>query len=115
MKEVKRGEIYYANFGKGSGSEQFGRRPVIIVQNDKGNFHSQTTIVVMVTSQNKTNLPTHVNLHNKALPLKSIALAEHIRTIDKSRLEEYIGRLNDYDMQKIDEALRISVTLPIFE
>ena len=91
MKEIKRGEIYSADFGAGFGSEQGGIRPILILQNNTGNKHSPTTIVAAITSRKtKTTLPTHVTVTANGLKTESTVLLEQIRTIDKARLGEYI-------------------------
>ena len=110
MREIKRGDIYKADLSPVVGSEQGGIRPVVIVQNDMGNRYSPTIIVVPITTRlNKKNLPTHTKLNNSNLLKESIALMEQIRTIDKSRLIEFIGVLNESEMNRITEALRISI------
>lgn len=110
MREIKRGDIYKADLSPVVGSEQGGIRPVVIVQNDMGNRYSPTIIVVPITTRlNKKNLPTHTKLNNSNLLKESIALMEQIRTIDKSRLIEFIGILNESEMNRITEALRISI------
>ena len=109
MRIINRGEIYYTNLDLVTGSEQGGYRPVVVLQNNVGNFYSPTTIVAAITSRLKTNMPTHVHIENKCLPCNSVILLEHIRTVDKSRLEEYQGKL------KLDKALAISLDLKIRE
>ena len=110
MREIKRGDIYKADLSPVVGSEQGGIRPVVIVQNDMGNRYSPTIIVVPITTRlNKKNLPTHTKINNSSLLKESIALMEQIRTIDKSRLIEFIGVLNENEMNRITEALRISI------
>ena len=110
MREIKRGDIYKADLSPVVGSEQGGIRPVVIVQNDMGNRYSPTIIVVPITTRlNKENLPTHTKINNSSLLKESIALMEQIRTIDKSRLIEFIGVLNESEMNRITEALRISI------
>ena len=111
MKSVKRGELYYAQLPINVGSEQSGKRPVVIIQNDKGNEHSPTTIVALITSQKKKYLPTHVAVCNRALPYNSTIMAEHVRTIDKSRLGKIIGRISNEEMNCLDEALKVSMHL----
>jgi mRNA interferase MazF len=107
---VKKGEIYYADLNPIVGCEQGGCRPVIIVQNDVGNLHSPTTIIVPVTCRTrKKKLPTHINVKGAGLPKKSIALLEQLRTIDKSRLQEKIGEITLKSMNKIDKGLLISL------
>lgn len=111
MKIVSRGEIYYTNLDPVSGSEQGGIRPVVIIQNDTGNFFSPTTIVAAVTSKLKSNMPTHVYIRNSCLPHSSVILLEHIRTMDKSRLENCVGSLTDEEISLMDKALAVSVGL----
>ena len=111
---VKRGDIYYADLSPVVGSEQGGIRPVLIVQNDIGNKFSPTVIAAAITSQkDKTKLPTHIAVSSEkcGLAKDSIVLLEQIRTIDKQRLKEHMGRLDDGAMNKIDEALSISFGL----
>lgn len=91
------------------GSEQGGYRPVLVIQNNRGNKYSPTVIVAAITSRLKTKLPTHVLLRNiKGLDKNSVVLLEQVRTIDKKRLDNYIGTLTKEQMQKIDKALRTS-------
>lgn len=112
MREIKRGDIYKADLSPVVGSEQGGIRPVVIVQNDMGNRYSPTIIVVPITTRlNKKNLPTHTKINNSSLLKESIALMEQIRTIDKSRLIEFMGVLNESEMNRITEALRISIDI----
>ncbi|HIS00898.1 MAG TPA: type II toxin-antitoxin system PemK/MazF family toxin [Candidatus Excrementavichristensenella intestinipullorum] len=111
---IVRGEIYSANLDPVVGSEQGGSRPVVVVQNDVGNRFSPTVIVLAVTSQlRKARLPTHVQVNAGAqgLARDSVVLAEQIRTIDKRRLKERIGRLPQEEMERIDQALRVSMGL----
>lgn len=112
--QIKRGDIFYADLSPVVGSEQGGVRPVIIVQNDIGNKYSPTVIAIAITSKiNKAKLPTHIeiNAENFGLPKDSVVLAEQIRTIDKKRLKEHIGHLDDYYMTKVNEALSVSFGL----
>lgn len=110
MREIKRGDMYYANLNPIIGSEQGGIRPVLILQNDKGNRHSPTTIVAALTSrQTKSELPTHVTLTAVSLERKSVIMLEQIRTIDKSRLLDYIGSLSEENMKLVNEALAVSL------
>ncbi len=114
---VKRGDLYYADLSPVIGSEQGGVRPVLIIQNDVGNKYSPTIIISAITSQiNKAKLPTHIEItaQDYGLPKDSVVLLEQIRTIDKRRLREKIGRFDDELMRKIDDALRISVGLGNF-
>ena len=108
---VKRGDIFYADLSPVIGSEQGGTRPVLVVQNDVGNKFSPTVIIAAITSQiNKAKLPTHIeiNAHEVGLLKDSVILLEQIRTIDKKRLREKIGRLDDEQLASVDEALGIS-------
>ena len=109
---VKRGDIYYADLSPVVGSEQGGVRPVLIVQNDVGNKYSPTVIATAITSQlNKAKLPTHIPLGSAeyfGLAKDSIVLAEQVRTIDKKRLKEKIGHLDDDLMRRVNEALGVS-------
>ena len=111
---VRRGDIYYADLSPVVGSEQGGVRPVLIVQNDVGNRFSPTVMAAAITSQkDKARLPTHIQ-HNAAgsgLAKDSIVLLEQIRTIDKRRLKEHMGRLDDQSMRRINQALEISFGL----
>ena len=111
---IKRGDIFYADLSPVIGSEQGGIRPVLIVQNDIGNKYSPTVIASAITSQiNKAKLPTHIELSAKeyGLPKDSVVLLEQIRTIDKKRLREKIGHVDDELMEKVNEALSISFGL----
>ena len=111
---VRRGDIYYADLSPVVGSEQGGVRPVLIVQNDMGNRYSPTVIAAAITSQkSKANLPTHILLQRQSTGLSrdSIVLLEQVRTIDKHRLKEKMGRIEGDDMQRIDQALSISFGL----
>lgn len=111
---VKRGDVLYADLSPVVGSEQGGVRPVVIIQNNMGNKYSPTVIVAAITSQtNKTNLPTHVNIQdeNINLPKNSVVLLEQVRTIDKRRLRDKVGMLDDKTMRKIDKALILSLAL----
>lgn len=111
---VKRGDIFYADLSPVVGSEQGGVRPVLIVQNDVGNRYSPTVICSAITSQiNKAKLPTHIEIEcsKYSLVKDSVVLLEQIRTIDKKRLREKIGHLDDELMQKVDKALLTSLGL----
>ena len=112
--EIKRGDIFYADLSPVVGSEQGGVRPVLIVQNNVGNKYSPTVIAAAITSQEmKTKLPTHINLASGGCGLakNSVVLLEQVRTIDKKRLKEKKGCANKSAMDKINEALTISVGL----
>ncbi len=111
---VKRGDIYYADLSPVVGSEQGGVRPVLIIQNDVGNKYSPTVIAAAITSQiNKAKMPTHIELLAKDYGLNkdSVILLEQIRTIDKRRLREKIGRLDEALMLRVNDALSISFGL----
>ena len=111
---VKRGEIYYADLSPVVGSEQGGVRPVLIVQNDVGNKYSPTVIAAAITSQReKAKLPTHIeiNAQNCGLAKNSVVLLEQIRTIDKRRLKEKMGMLDNGSMYRVNSALSISFGL----
>ena len=111
---IKRGDIFYADLSPVVGSEQGGVRPVLIVQNDIGNKYSPTVIAAAITSQiNKAKLPTHIEISAQEYGLlkDSVILLEQIRTIDKKRLREKIGHLDDELMEKVNEALNVSFGL----
>ena len=111
---VKRGDIYYADLSPVVGSEQGGIRPVLVIQNDMGNKYSPTVIAAAITSQiNKAKMPTHIELAAKDYGLNkdSVILLEQIRTIDKRRLREKIGRIDDGLMASVNNALSISFGL----
>lgn len=112
---IKRGDMFYADLSPVVGSEQGGIRPVLIIQNDLGNKYSPTVIAAAITSQmNKTKLPTHIEINSENCGLKndSVVLAEQIRTIDKSRLKEKIGHIEDENIiNKINNALGVSFGL----
>lgn len=112
-RRIKRGDIYYADLGMRIGSEQNGTRPVLIIQNDTGNFHSPTVIVAVLTSKiNKNQLPTHVLIDAKfGLTEPSLILFEQLLTIDRRRLRGYVGTVDDYVMAQSEKALRISLGL----
>lgn len=110
--EVNRGDIYYADLSPVVGSEQGGVRPVLVVQNDVGNKYSPTVIIAAITSQlSKAKLPTHIELNKDKYNLAkdSVVLLEQIRTLDKRRLKEKIGVLDNITMQKVDVAIMISL------
>ena len=110
--EMRRGEIYHADLNPVFGSEQGGYRPVLIIQNNRGNQHSPTVIVAAITSQPKTKLPTHVPINGiRGLEKESFVLLEQIRTVDKRRLDDYVGRLNRDQMNRVEKALRTSMEI----
>jgi mRNA interferase MazF len=111
---VKRGDVYFADLSPVVGSEQGGVRPVLVLQNDIGNRFSPTVIVAAITAQiQKAKLPTHVEIDAKRYGFErdSVILLEQIRTIDKQRLTDKITHLDDEMMEKVDEALQISLGL----
>ena len=111
---IKRGDIYYADLSPVVGSEQGGERPVLIVQNDVGNKYSPTVIAAAITSRmGKTRLPTHIDVHANKVGLQknSVILLEQIRTIDKRRLGEKMGHLDDETMTAVNEAISVSFGL----
>ena len=111
---IRRGDIFYANLNPVIGSEQGGLRPVLILQNDIGNTYSPTTIVAAITSKIKrAKLPTHIELKANQYDLEkdSVVLLEQLRTIDKQRLKERVGHLDEETMAKVNVALEISLSL----
>lgn len=111
---IYKGDIYYADLSPVIGSEQGGLRPVLVIQNDIGNFYSETTIVAAITSRRgKNRLPTHVPIFCYGLDQSSVALLEQIRTIDRRRIREYIGHLPATDIMRVDHAVAISLGLNI--
>ena len=111
-RQIKRGEMYYADLSPSVGSEQDGFRPVLVIQNNTGNRHSPTVVVAAITGRPKKNLPTHYLLPaGNGLEMPSIVLLEQVRTIDKLRLGSYIGWLDDNTMQGIDRAIAVSMGL----
>ena len=119
---VKRGDIYYADLSPVVGSEQGGLRPVLIIQNDVGNRYSPTVIAAAITSRmGKTRLPTHIEVFRQVtaegeresvgLAKDSVILLEQIRTIDKRRLREKMGHLDDHIMRRVNDALQVSFGL----
>ena len=111
-RNIRRGDIYYADLSPTVGCEQGGIRPVLIIQNDIGNRYSPTVIVAAITSKPKKEMPTHVELGCiEGLQKNSVVLLEQIRTIDRIRLLEYIGSLSVLRMLSVDRALEVSVGL----
>ena len=109
LTEIKRGQIYMADLNPVIGSEQGGIRPVVIIQNDRGNYFSPTVIVAAITGQVKKELPTHTKIKTTGLPKESTALLEQIRTVDKTRLLEKIGEGSVCEMNRITEAVRVRI------
>ncbi len=111
---IKRGDIYYADLSPVVGSEQGGVRPVLVIQNDIGNKYSPTVIVTAITSRlTKSKLPTHIDIFSTDVGLakNSVVLLEQIRTIDKTRLRERLGHLDDNMMQAVNNAISVSFGL----
>ena len=111
---IKRGDIYYADLSPVVGSEQGGMRPVLIVQNNVGNRFSPTVIAAAITSQlNKAKLPTHIEIEARTYGLSkdSVVLLEQVRTLDKRRLREKMGRLDESVMERVDDAIAVSFGL----
>lgn len=109
---IKRGDVYYCNLSPVIGSEQGGIRPVVVVQNDKGNKYSNTIIVAPISKKmSKPPIPTHVIFACDQLNYVSMILLEQIRTIDKSRLQQWICSLDQQIINEIDKALKISLHL----
>lgn len=111
---IYKGDMFYADLTPVVGCEQGGIRPILIVQNDIGNRYSPTVIVAAITSRTEKNpLPTHIPLCSQQYGLRqnSLVLLEQVRTIDRSRLREYIGHLSDSQMQQVNEALAVSFGL----
>ena len=113
MKNFKRGQIYYADLSPVKGSEQGGHRPVLIIQNDVGNKYAPTVIVAVITSRHtKAKLPTHIWLNDECgLSRESMVECEQVRTLDKSRLKDFMGAVSDEVMTEIDKGLKISFGL----
>ena len=112
---VKRGDIYYADLSPVVGSEQGGLRPVLIIQNDIGNKYSPTVIAAAITSRlGKTRLPTHIDIYADKVGLAkdSVVLLEQIRTLDKRRLKEKMGHLDERIMSEVNTAIAVSFGLP---
>lgn len=110
-KAIRRGDLFYADLDPVVGSEQGGIRPVLVIQNDVGNYFSPTVVAAAITSRKaKNSLPTHILLENvPGLAPTSLLLLEQLRTIDRKRLRGYIGRISKEKMLEIDAALAISI------
>ena len=112
--QIRRGDIYYADLSPVIGSEQGGLRPVLIIQNDVGNRYSPTVIAAAITSQmTKAKLPTHIDIFANRFGLSkdSVVLLEQVRTIDKRRLREKMGHLDDASMARVNDAISVSFGL----
>ena len=112
-REIKRGDIYFAELNPVIGSEQGGVRPVVVIQNDVGNHYSPTVIIAPITSKRKRNLPTHVGVKMEEYGLRPLSyiMLEQIRTIDCLRLKNYVGTIDEKCMKDINKALLISLDL----
>ena len=114
MDDIKRGDLYYADLSPVIGSEQGGLRPVLIIQNDVGNKYSPTVIAAAITSRmSKTRLPTHIDIYADRVGLAkdSVVLLEQIRTLDKKRLKEKMGHLDESVMAQVNAAIAVSFGL----
>ena len=112
--KVKRGDLFYADLSPVVGSEQGGMRPVLVIQNNVGNHYSPTVIIAAITTRiTKPKMPTHVAIRagEAGNPRASVILMEQIRTIDKQRLHDRIGRLDGQKMKLVNEALKVSLSL----
>jgi len=114
-RQVRRGEIYYADLSPAVGSEQAGYRPVLIIQNDKGNRYSPTVVVAAITGKSKkVFMPTHYPLPSGCgVEIPSLAMLEQIRTVDKIRLGHYVGRVDEQTMREIGRAIAASMGLEL--
>lgn len=113
-RNIRRGDVFYAELNPVIGSEQGGTRPVLVISNNTGNRHSPTVIIAPITSRThtKAKLPTHTEVQDfDKLDKDSIILLEQIRTIDKQRLKQYMGLMPDNIMARVDKALAISISL----
>ncbi len=110
---IRRGDIFYADLSPVVGSEQDGIRPIVIIQNDVGNRFSPTIIGIAITSKEKVKMPTHLEIDGTKYGLEkdSVILAEQIRTLDKSRLKEKVGKLDKETLDKLKKAIEISFGL----
>ncbi len=115
MKEIKRSEIYFASLDPVKGCEQGGTRPVLVIQNEMGNEYSPMTIVAPITKRRKKKLPTHVKVCFDGTDEKRTVLLEQLRAIDKSRLVEFVDRLDDESMDKVDRAIVVSLGIKYLE
>ena len=109
---IRRGDVYYADLSPVVGSEQGGVRPVVVVQNDKGNRYSKTIIVAPISKKmSKPTIPTHVIFSDDSLSYVSMILCEQLRTIDKKRLGQWICTLDEKTLEKINRAIRVSLSI----
>lgn len=109
---IHRGDVFYADLAGTVGSEQGGVRPVVVLQNEKGNRFSKTVIIAPISSKlAKPPLPTHVTVPDSILEKTSMVLLEQVRTIDKRRMGQKIGALDEGLMKQVDEALKVSLDI----
>lgn len=109
---IRRGDVYYADLSPVVGSEQGGVRPVVVIQNDKGNRYSKTIIIAPISKKmSKPPIPTHVVFSDASLSYVSMILCEQLRTIDKKRLGQWICTLDDKTIEKIDHAIKVSLNI----
>ena len=109
---IRRGDVYYADLSPVVGSEQGGVRPVVVVQNDKGNRYSKTIIVAPISKKmSKPPIPTHVIFSDDSLSYVSMILCEQLRTIDKKRLGQWICTLDEKTLEKINRSIRVSLSI----
>ena len=109
---IRRGDVYYADLSPVVGSEQGGVRPVVVVQNDKGNRYSKTIIVAPISKKmSKPPIPTHVIFSDDSLSYVSMILCEQLRTIDKKRVGQWICTLDEKTLEKINRAIRVSLSI----
>ena len=108
--DIRRGEIYMADLTVSEGCEQGGVRPVLVIQNDKGNIHAPTVIIAPISSRmRKSRFPTHVNLH--CLQYPSFVELEQIRTIDKRRLGRRVGWIDGDTQERVNQAIKVSLAI----
>ena len=113
---IKRGDVFYADLDPIIGSEQGGVRPVLVVQNNIGNKYSPTIVVLPISSAKKSEMPTHIRIcGEKMLPKNSIIMAEQIRTIDRNRLQSYVGSVDLEIMKKVETAMKISIWVDFYD
>ena len=118
QEKIYRGDIFFANLNPAKGSEQGGKRPVVILQNDVGNKFSPTVIVAAITSRKKKlRMPTHVpiKLEEGRLPKNSMVMLEQIRTSDKSRLPNYVGKIDKQSANAVERASLESLGIDIYK
>ena|SRR3990167_780957 len=111
---IKRGDLFWVNLSPTRGSEQAGRRPVVVIQNDIGNLVAPTTIVAPITTKGfSKDYPTNVRVPKGTAGLErdSTILLFQIRTIDKTRLRTHIGHLSEPYLAQVDRAIRVSLGL----